>query len=178
MEEFELDEVLFVPCRVPPHKDRQHVVDARHRLAMLELAIEGDPRFSVSTIELDRQGVSFTVDTVRAIQGLYRDARIFFIIGGDSLFEIHGWKDCELLLNSCELLVLGRPGFSELPVTPESLRLPANLVERIKRNIVTPHLVDIASSDIRMRAAEGLSVRYLVTEQVAMYICEHNLYCR
>jgi nicotinate-nucleotide adenylyltransferase len=94
LEEFELDEILFVPCSTPAHKDAATLVAAPHRLAMLEHALEADPRFAVSTVELDRGGVSYSIDTVRSVKGQYPEAELFFVIGGDSLLEIHSWKSC------------------------------------------------------------------------------------
>jgi nicotinate-nucleotide adenylyltransferase len=178
LEEYELDKVLFVPCATPAHKEASSLAPARHRVAMLELALEHDPRFEVSMVELDRGGVSYTIDTVEALSVVDPTAELFFIIGGDTLFEIHSWRQVERLLSLCEFIVMARPGFEDRELTAQALRLDDPWPERLAARVTAMHQVEVSSSDIRMRVAEGLSIRYLVPPEVAMYICEHNLYNR
>jgi nicotinate-nucleotide adenylyltransferase len=176
LEEHELDRVLFVPTAHPPHKDSNALAPSDHRRAMLEAALEGDPSFEVSTVELDREGVSYSIDTVRALQELHPAARFSFIIGSDTLFELHTWKRIYSLLARCEFITMCRPGFREQEITSETLNLQEPWPERLRQSLTVGHLVDVSSSDIRMRVAEGLSIRYLVSEVVEMYIAEHHLY--
>jgi nicotinate-nucleotide adenylyltransferase len=175
-EELELDRVLFIPAATPPHKTVHEIAEPRHRLAMLEAAVEGDPRFAVSPLELERPGVSYSIDTVQAIRERNPGAHLFFLIGADTLFELHTWKRIEELLTLCEFATVTRPGYAGKPITAETLRLPDPWPERLAARHFTSHPVDISSSDIRMRLAEGLSIRYLVPAAVEMYICEHHLY--
>ncbi|MBU0676645.1 MAG: nicotinate-nucleotide adenylyltransferase [Verrucomicrobia bacterium] len=176
LDHFELDQVLFIPSAVPPHKTNTELIDESHRVAMLERAIEGDPRFQVNAVELDRGGTSYSIDTVKALQAIYPGDELFFIIGGDSLLELHTWKDIDELISLCEFIILARPGSQIQDLDPEVLKLPAEAVGRLLGNIAMGHVVEISSSDVRMRVAEGLSIRYLVPDAVEMYIYEHRLY--
>ena len=178
LEDYELDKILFVPCATPAHKEESSLAPTRHRVAMLELALEHDPRFEVSMVELERGGVSYTIDTVEALAVAHPKAELFFIIGGDTLFEIHSWRQVDRLLSLCEFIVMARPGFEDRDLTAQTLRLDDPWAERLAGRVTAMHLVDVSSSDIRMRVAEGLSIRYLVPPEVAMYISEHNLYNR
>lgn len=172
-EKYELSKILFVPCRVPPHKATASLVSELHRKAMLEMAIEGDLRFEISDIELQRSGPSYSIDTVRAIRSQYPGVEVFFIIGGDTLPELHLWKDIHELLSLCRFISFERPGTED---TLQSIQLnppwPGKLLADLTRGV----RVDISSTEIRYRIAEGMSIRYLVPAQVEMYIAEHHLY--
>jgi len=171
-----LDRMLFVPSASPPHKEHANVLGAAHRLAMLEAALHGDARFDISTVELDRGGVSYSVETMRELKAQRPDAEFFFVIGADSLYDLHEWRKPYALLEMCEFIVMGRPGYTETAITPETVRLNAPWPSRLRRNLVAGHLVDISSSDIRRRVAGGRRIRYLVPEAVESYISEHHLY--
>lgn len=176
MEHFELDEVVLVPCRNPPHKPFNLLAPAAHRLAMLEAVAEEDPRFSVSDLELLRNGPSYTIDTVEQLM-LFRPLDdIHFIIGSDSLTELASWHRVGDLLDLCPLLVVVRPGFGAQALSRRDLGLPEAWAGRLIENMVEGHMVQISASDIRMRIAEGMSIRYLVPPPVEMYIAEHGLY--
>ncbi len=176
LERFELDQVLFIPCATPPHKSAHVLADASHRLAMLENAIVGDPRFEVSRIELDRPGVSYTVDTVRQMREEDPEIKIWFIIGADTLPELHTWKDIYELLDMCEFITFHRPGIQGTRLTLDGLGLDAPWPEHLLKQIMECHSIEISSSEIRARVAEAMSIRYLVPESVEMYIHEHSLY--
>lgn len=176
MERFDLDEVCLVPCASPPHKPDRTIATARHRLAMIESAMESDPRLSCSVIELERGGTSYTVDTMRRMKESCPEIELNFIIGGDTLFELYSWKDVDKLLEICTFIAVARPRFSFEAITAENLRLNEQQVEQLKKRIIVGHQVDISSSDIRMRIEEELSIRYLVPNEVMNYILEHNLY--
>jgi nicotinate-nucleotide adenylyltransferase len=176
LEQLSLSRVVFVPCATPPHKKCRGLISARHRLAMVEAAVESDERFTVSDVEIKRGGPSYAVDTVREIRGLHPDAAISFIAGSDSLAELHLWKDVYDLLCLCEFKVFERPGGFSISEARDALRLKSPWRERVAANLARGHRVEISSSEIRHRIAEGLSIRYLVHPAVEMYISEHRLY--
>jgi nicotinate-nucleotide adenylyltransferase len=110
LEQFELSKVVFMPCACPPHKSVRDLIPAEHRAAMLEAAIEGDLRFQVSRDEIERDGISYTIDTARAMKLQYPESEIVFVIGSDSLMELHLWKEINALLEVCRFVTLTRPG--------------------------------------------------------------------
>jgi nicotinate-nucleotide adenylyltransferase len=176
LERFELDEVVFVPAFRPPHKEPSRLAETRHRLAMLEMALEGDPRFSVSAIEGEREGPSYSIDTVRELRAQRPDAAWSFIIGADTLPELHTWKDIETLLGLVRVVTLARPGWPVEAMDDAALRLPPPWPERLRQHLAVGHEIGISSTEIRMRVAEGLSIKFLVPDAVGMYIAEHGLY--
>lgn len=178
MEHFELSKVIFLPCAQPPHKSPGELAPAHHRLAMLEAALEGDLHFEVSDMEIERGGTSYTIDTMRVLTKEYPDMEICFIIGADSLVELHLWKDINLLLNLCRIVTLVRPGFDHETLGRLNLNLPAPWAEKLLSDVRGGHLITISSTDVRYRVAEGMSIRYLVSPAVDMYISEHSLYRR
>jgi nicotinate-nucleotide adenylyltransferase len=178
LEKYELSKVVFVPCGVPSHKNTSSVAPVAHRVGMLHAAIEDDPRFEISDIEITRRGLSYSVDTVAKLKEVYPRAELYFIIGSDSLAELHMWKDIYKLLPMCVFVTFSRPGSDVAAVTPESLRLEPPWPERLIRNMNTLHVIDISSSEIRHRVAEGMSIRYFVPQTVETYIAEHHLYGR
>jgi nicotinate-nucleotide adenylyltransferase len=162
-----LARVVFVPAGRPPHKAGRPITPARDRLAMVELAIAGNPRFSVSRLELESAGgPSFTIDTVRRWKAA-GEGEVALILGADSLVELDTWREPEALLAECRVLVVGRPGV-------DLERAPAHLVGKVTF-IAAPRL-DISSSEIRERVAAGRSIRYLVPEPVREYILGRDLY--
>ncbi len=175
-ERFSLDRVLFVPASRPPHKTSQVLAADRHRLAMLEYATEGDWRFEVCPIEIERGGTSYTIETLQQLRERDPEDALFFIIGLDSLLDLHTWKNVDELLGLCEIITIDRPGVESQTLTPRDLQLPHERASRLLDNIISGHRLDIASSDIRGRVEEGLSIRYLVPPEVEMYIAEHRLY--
>jgi nicotinate-nucleotide adenylyltransferase len=167
-----LERVLFVPAAVPPHKPDREVTDARHRLAMVQLAIEGNPAFAVSRLELDRGGRSYTVDTLEAMRA---DGIVdpWFILSSEALAGLPTWRDPERILELCRLAVLPRGG--EPSVDPSWM--DAAFPGRASRVRFLPGpLLPISGSVIRRRAAAGRSVRYLVPDAVARYIADQGLY--
>lgn len=175
-EAFELDRVIFVPCANPPHKLPGALAPGEHRAAMIEAAIDGNPRFGLSRREMERPGITYTIDTVREMQAARPGDSLHFLIGADTLIELRTWKDIGRLLELCEFLTLVRPGFPLHAVDPGALGLPPPWPERLLARVARVHEVGISSSDIRMRLAEGLGIRYLVPDCVERYIGEHHLY--
>jgi nicotinate-nucleotide adenylyltransferase len=172
-----LDRVLFIPAAVPPHKIGLQITPAGHRLAMAELAVAGNPAFAVSRIELERDGPSYTSDTLDALTAHAARQRVarefFFILSSEAMAGLPGWHESERILSLCRLAVVARPGFP-LP-TPADLR--ARFGDRAER-IVAIETVPLAhsASALRSRAAAGQTIRYLVPAAVEAYICDHHLY--
>lgn len=175
VEQLELDRLIFVPAAIPPHKQDHFLVDGRHRLEMLRLAAETHLNFEVSDMELARGGVSYTFDTIRHLQADHPAASIFFIIGLDSLAELHLWRNIEELLEICTVVPFGRGGEDPAAVAEKS-QLSNVWKERLLDRLIRVHEVEVSSSEIRMRIAEGLSIQTLVPPEVEMYIAEHHLY--
>ena len=176
LEDYGLSKVIFIPCAIPPHKDAMPVVDARHRKEMVLLAIEDSLFFEQSDVELDRDGPSYAVDTVRSLYEEEPDAEFFFIIGSDSLKELYLWKDIYSLLPLCQFITYSRPGFDVEELSESDIFLDAPWPKRLLKNIHRARHIEISSSDIRYRLAEGLSIKYIVPDPVVMYIYEHGLY--
>ena len=177
MESFELDEVLFVPCAVPVHKNPKDLLPFRFRYEMLELALEHDLQFSVSNVEYERGGASYAIETVQELQRCYAGAEICFIIGADTQLELHTWHRIYELLSLCRFITLCRPGYDDPERLVVESRLKKPWPERLQADTAWIHAVDISSTDIRMRVAEGMRISYLVPSVVEMYIAEHHLFC-
>jgi nicotinate-nucleotide adenylyltransferase len=168
-----LDRVLFVPAGTPPHKPRQPITPADHRLRMLELAIAGKPYFAISRVDVDRPGPCYTVDTLKLLRAEWgADPTYFFIEGADSFADILTWYQSQRLIELCELAVVERPG-----VEIDSAQLEQQLPGLAARThwIQMPSL-EISSSDLRARVREGRSISYLVPPAVEAYIFEAKLY--
>ncbi|MFI5397111.1 MAG: nicotinate-nucleotide adenylyltransferase [Candidatus Binatia bacterium] len=183
-----LDRILFVPSATPPHKRKQGLVSAEHRLAMVRLAISGNPYFRVSTIEIERPGHSYSVDTLRALHARLPGTSFAFIMGADAFREIDTWKEYESIFALCDLVVTSRPPVEEpqlreaLPVAVRSqFWYSSNRLEhRTGNQIIFQRISDleISASFIRRRLAGGLSIRYLVPASVERYISRYALYAR
>ncbi len=176
LEQMGLTRVIFLPAAQPPHKLSQARAPASDRLEMLRLAVGDDPRFEVSSDEIDRGGISYTVDTLRRFRARYPDAALYFLIGGDTLLELHTWREIETVLELAEIVTVGRPGISLEAITAQTLNLPDPWPARLAANIVVGHRMEISSTDIRNRCARGSSIRYLVPARVERYISAHRIY--
>jgi len=171
--QLDLDKVIFVPAGLPPHKMDVHVSPAEHRLAMVELAVAGNPHFEVSRVDIDRFGPCYTVDTIALLREEWGpDVEIYFIMGSDSLADILTWHKPDRLIRLCRIVAVGRPGYR---VDMDELdRCLPGASQRILF-INSPQL-DVSSSDIQRRVRAGESIKYQVPEAVERYICEHGLY--
>lgn len=170
-----LQEVVFVPTGMPPHKSPEQVSQAEHRYLMTVLATATNPAFSVSRSEIDRPGPSFTADTVREV----RHSRgpldeIVFITGADAVRQLSSWSRLDEIFQHCEVVAASRPGYPFAEFEQEIALLPRPLRRRI-HFLEVPALA-ISSSDIRHRVAEGMPIRYLVPEAVQIYIDKMGLY--
>jgi nicotinate-nucleotide adenylyltransferase len=185
-----LDRILFIPSATPPHKRGNGLASATHRLAMVKLAIAGNPHFRASTIEIDRGGRSYTVDTLRLLRARMPAARFTLVVGMDAFREISTWKDYAGIFALCDVVVTSRPGFaipSLRAALPVAVRAEFCYRRRLKRlehstgNQITLQRIsdlDISASSIRQRLSCDLSIRYLVPPSVERYIAQHHLYAR
>ncbi|MHB1416722.1 MAG: nicotinate-nucleotide adenylyltransferase [Chloroflexota bacterium] len=168
-----LERVVVMPAGQPPHKRGRLISPAVDRLAMVELAVAGNPRFVVSTLELEREGPSYTVDTLALLrEQLGTEVELFFIIGLDAVLELLTWHQPRRILQLCTLAAVSRPGFA-FDVGPLLSLLP-EAAERIV-HVPAPRM-EIASSDLRARVASGWPIRYQLPEEVEAYIRAHGLY--
>ncbi len=171
-----LTRMLFVPAGQPPHKPERRITPARHRLAMLERAISANPHFSLSLVDMQRAGPSYTVETVRLLRDEWGPgAELFFVIGGDSLKDLPTWREPAGILEQATLVALMRPGYSD--VSAERAQLVARL-PGLEQRLITlegPRM-DISSTDLRQRVAEGRPIRYQTPDAVEEYIRQHDLY--
>ncbi len=172
-EQLKLDLVLFVPAGQPWMKADQPVAPAHHRLEMARLAIEEHPAFRVSDLEVVRQGPSYTVDTLEELHRADPSAEPFLILGEDSFREVERWRRPLRLLELCTLAVYRRPGVAEWSLEKLEAVLPG-----VSRRVVTVEgpLIGISATDLRQRAAQGRSLRYLTPPAVEEYIRRHRLY--
>ncbi|SEN03311.1 nicotinate-nucleotide adenylyltransferase [Lihuaxuella thermophila] len=168
LEEAQLDRVWFIPAGEPPHKLDKPITPAHHRARMVELAIEGNPDFCLSRIELERRGPSYTIDTLEELTDKYPNYQFFLIAGADMVKDLPHWYKIKKILQYVRIIGLQRPGFS----TDD---LPAEMAERviwIREAIET----NLSSSAVRERLNSGKSIRYLVPDPVCRYMKEHRLY--
>ena len=171
----DLQQVIFVPAGQPRLKGEEPQATAEQRLRMVELAVASNPHFRVVRNEVDRSGPTYTVDTLAELQReLGPDVTLCFILGLDALGQFHRWKDPERIIEMCELVIVNRPGFQNSDILDDQLaRYPA-IGSRI--SLLNIPRMDISSTNIRQRAAQGGSLRYLVPQPAADYAREQRLY--
>jgi nicotinate-nucleotide adenylyltransferase len=166
-EQCQLDRLILVPAAQAPLKPQETQSGPADRLAMLRLAIEWDQRFEISDIELNRGGISYTIESVRHFRALFPNDRLFWIIGGDQLPRMNLWKDVAELARLVEFIFLERPGFP----ARQAADIPGLRLHRCDG-----HLIEISSSELRHRVQHGLSLHYFCPPKVVLYIEAHNLY--
>jgi nicotinate-nucleotide adenylyltransferase len=167
--QLELDRVMFVPFGEAPHRQLDQDPGPEARVEMCERAISGDERFELSRVEVDREGPSYTVDTLRE---LGEDDELFLILGGDQAANLSHWHEPEAVLALATVAAVERTGFSRNAIAVNAASLRG--AQRI-RFFEMPR-IGISSSFVRRRASAGLPIRYYVPDQVADYISEHGLY--
>jgi nicotinate-nucleotide adenylyltransferase len=173
----DLTEMVFIPAGQPPHKLGQEYTQSSHRLAMVQLAIASNPHFTLSRVEIDRQGPSYLVDTLSILHDQWGpDTQLFFVIGWDSLQEFHTWyKSADILAQLTGLVAVRRPGYEE--DIGYNKELETRLSGITQRLVVVPApQLAISSTDLRRRVAEGRPIKYQTPETVEDYIMEHGLY--
>lgn len=173
-DQFHLDEVLFLPCGMPYMKNYKEILSGDIRTEMTKLAIQDNPFFDISTIEVEKEGASFTYETLESLHDKNPNTEYYFILGADSLWAIENWKEPEKIFANCHILAAIRND-----KTAEDMEMQiASLKERFEASIFllkTSH-IDISSSMIRNWVKEGSSIRYLVPEAVYDYIIKNKLY--
>ncbi|MCX5696465.1 MAG: nicotinate-nucleotide adenylyltransferase [Candidatus Omnitrophica bacterium] len=172
-EKLGLDKVIFVPTFVPPHKDNVDIAPAAARLKMVKLAIAGNKYFSVSDIEIERNGRSYTIDTIKEFKKNYSLDQIFFIIGSDLMKYLDDWKDINEISKLVKFVVATRPGYPLEDITTYAVSRQTGV------STLPIRAVDISGFEIRGAIKEGKSFRYLVPEAVFRYINKKRIYtCR
>ncbi|MBU5427197.1 nicotinate-nucleotide adenylyltransferase [Tissierella pigra] len=171
-----LDKVIFIPSGVHPFKNNRNITEGKKRLDILSLAIESNKYFDISNIEINREGTTYTIDTIRALKEIYREDEIYFIIGSDIIFEIVQWKGFQELIELCNFILLYRLGKNEDKIENKIEEL--NRLYGLKFEKVNAPLIEISSTEIRERVKRDLSIKYLVPEIVEGYIYKHKLYSR
>lgn len=164
-----IETVLFIPAYIAPQKIKRSVSSVEDRLKMLQLAISDHSGLQISEVEIQRKGVSYSIDTIRQIKEEMdiRSKNLYFLIGADSLLEFHTWRDPGKILEESNVLVAGRPGFDIREVSEEF---------RNRIQMVSAPLIDISATMIRRRIREGKSIRSLVPAPVEDYILRKGLY--
>ncbi len=186
-EAFRLDEVIFIVASIPPHKGKEKVIEAKHRLKMVSLAISGNLHFSTSDIELSRSGNSYSIDTIRFFRERHPKS-LFFILGRDAFVEIETWREFQKLFSLCHFIVMARPGSQKnnsSSFLPEALK-PYFRYDSQEKGWI--HLseyriyfkeisfLDISSTKVRELIEKRESVKYLVPAEVEAYIHKYGLY--
>jgi len=188
-EAFGLDRLLFIPASVPPHKANGAATPAGDRLKMVRLAIAKNPGFAASSVEVDRPGKSYSIDTLRYFAALQKKGdALYFILGRDAFKDIGSWKEFQKIFPLCHLIVTSRPGsgaafaLRDIPIAARKLfcydRTTKSFCHKSGTYLHTIKLTDIAisASEIRARVKNGKSIRYLVPSAVEAYIKRKRLY--
>lgn len=174
--ELSLDLVKFIPAKISPFKQGYTPTADKHRLEMLRLAVAAHPGLEVDPIEIQRGGVSYTIDTVEQLQSNQPNAKWFLLIGADSLKDFKNWKSPDRLLEAVELIVAKRGGYPE----PDWSELDGLVSQHKLRSIQAAQLelpvMEISSTGVRKRIEENRSIRFMVPAAVEVYIQEHQLY--
>jgi nicotinate-nucleotide adenylyltransferase len=168
-EEVGLDKIIFIPCSIPPHKQNNEylsqIASPEHRFEMVKLAIIGNKFFEVSDIEINRSGVSYTIDTVNYFVSNFPEEKFYLLIGADQFAEFHTWRKPDEIVQKVNLIVFNRPGFV----------IPKTEFSKFATFITIPN-IEISASTIRKRIRHGKSIKYLVPPAVEEYILANKLY--
>ena len=163
----EFDKILFIPAYNPPHKI--NISSVEHRTNMLKIAINGNPKFEFSDIEVKREGISYTIDTIRALKQEMKltSNNCYYLVGSDSLVDFHTWREYKAILDECQVIVALRPGFQ-----------PSDISHWVLHRIRFANIprYEVASTTIRKRWINNETIRYMVTLPVWNYINENKLY--
>ena len=171
-EQLNLDTIIFMPAGNPPHKKNNSIIDSSFRLDMVKLAIEDYEDFIVSSYEIEKKGLSFTYETLKALKK--DDVELYFIAGGDSLMDIEKWKNPEQILTDCKFVVFNRGQFSMEELDKQKIKLEKKYNAKIiLLNIAN---IDISASMIRRRLEEGKRVDFFLPNKVLKYIVDNRLY--
>ena len=173
-DKIKLDEILFIPAGEPVFKRGAGTSEAQHRLEMLLLATADNPYFNVSTMEIERPGPSYTVDTLLELEAGYGDKiEVYLLVGYDAIIELPSWKKPEMLVRLCYLVAVRRPGFEKFNIKLLEEEIPGVSDKII---LLDEPLIDISSTDIRKMVEQGLDIKGLVPDTVTEYVSENGLY--
>lgn len=173
-QQFELDQVIFMPTGHTPHKAYGGVEMTHHRYEMVKLAVAGNERFSVSTYEIDRTEVNYTYMTLQAVSDMYPEAELYFILGADSLFDFDKWRCPDIICKQATILAAVRDYLTESKVDEQIELLRKQFNGQIYR-LDTPNF-NVSSKIIRQRVENGETIRYMIPEEVREYIEQNRLY--
>ncbi len=169
-----LDRLIFMPCAVPPHKAGMKIPDGEHRYNMVKLAIQGNPRFELSDMELEAGGKSYTVKTLESLEILYPDDLLCLIVGADSLCDMEQWFCPGEIFKRAEIIVAHRGGMKTAELNAAIDLFRQKYGARI--TVVQMPVMELSSSDIRNRIACGKPIRYMVCNKVIDYIDKTEIY--
>jgi nicotinate-nucleotide adenylyltransferase len=175
-EQLNLDKVFFVPAGLPPHKRGAKLTPAIHRLAMLELAIGGEPGFEICRFEIDRQETSYTVETLRWFRTQFQQAELFLLVGADMLNDLPNWREADEICRLAQPVGVRRGGSAPPSFERLTPLLPPERLEWLKNTHVDMPEVALSSSEIRRRVRQQQSIRFRVPKAVEQYILTHGLY--
>ncbi len=173
-EELKLDKVLFMPSKKPPHKLQENIESDEHRARMIKLAIQDNPHFELSYLELEREGITYTADTLEELNKNYPQDEFYFIMGADSLFQIEDWWNPQLIFQLANIVAAVRDCATMEEITAQINHL-ANLFKARIYLLCTPNM-DISSKMLRQKLENGKTIRYYIPDPVVQYIREHVLY--
>lgn len=174
IEQYQLDEILFIPSGNPWLKDSSQVLDKKTRVSMTGLAIEDNPNFALSTIEIDREGNSYSYETLEILREKNPTTCYYFILGADSLLDIEKWKHPDRLMKSCTLLTAVRDD-CDMEALKKQIEYLKNTYQAVVE-ILPMKRMDISSTDIREKIRDGKSVRYLLPDSVREFIEKNHIY--
>ena len=175
-EQAALDLVLFIPCATGPHKTDGATSTDRQRCEMIELAIAGHESFRLSKLEMERGGISYTVDTLVELKQQYPDDELFLLLGDDSLERFDSWREPQKICELAIPVVANRPGSGEIDLTVLEKYVSAERYQQISEITVDSPMIEISSSNIRSRVASEKSIRYLMPRGVQRYIESQSVY--
>lgn len=171
-----LDQVWFVPAATPPHKQERLLSSAQQRIEMLELAIAGHPGLGISRIEIERGGVSYTVETLATLHASHPAAELFFLMGADSLHDLPTWREPARICELATPLVVRRAGSAEPDFGSLAAFLSPRRLAEIRDQQIEMPVMELSSTDLRARAATGRSLRFRTPRAVEKYIETNSLY--
>lgn len=173
-EQLHLDKVLIMPSRKPPHKLHDPIASDQHRIEMVKLAIEGNPHFELSTMEIDRDGITYTAETLQQLIKEYPENEYYFILGLDSLQQIEKWRSPNIIFQLAHIVAAGRYHFPKDKIEGQVHHLEE--VYQGKIHLLEIPNIDLSSEMLREHVKNGKSIRYYVPCSVDQYIREHGLY--
>ena len=176
LEQCALDEICCVPALIPPHKQQHTLTSASQRVEMLQLAVSGHRQLTVSTLELDRGGVSYTWETLQAIHEAHPDCELCFLMGADSLHDLPHWREPQRICELALPITVRRVGSAEIDFNPlENIAQPHQIAEMRRCQVEMP-LIELSRTNLRQRIAAGQSVRFRLPRAVEKYIETQGLY--